>query len=148
MPEQTTKSIIVGTSPAEAFAAWSRFEEFPQFMEHLKSVTRTGERASHWVVEGPMGKDVEWDAETTTYEPGQRIAWRSTRDSKVTTSGQVTFAGLGTGQTEVTVTLQYVAPAGALGEKAARLLANPDKMLEQDLLRFKERVEGRVPVGR
>ena len=147
MPEQTTKSIIVGTGAAEAFAAWSHFEEFPKFMEHLKSVTRTGERTSHWVAEGPLGKEVEWDAEVTTFEPGKRIAWRSQEGSRVKTSGQVTFNELAPSQTEITVMLQYVVPAGTLGEKAARVLSDPDGMLEEDLRRFKAHVEQRVPAA-
>src|SRR5439155_6839025 len=91
MADQTTKSIIVGAPVADVFAAWADFENFPRFMEDIKSVTRTGEKTTRWVARGPMGQDVEWEAETTRFEPNKRIAWRSTDDSPVTTSGQVTF---------------------------------------------------------
>ena len=147
MPEQTTKTMIVGAPAAEVFAAWANFENFPHFMKHVKSVTRTGERTSHWVAEGPLGREVEGEAETTRSEPPQRIAWHSMADSPVRTSGQVVFADLPGGQTEVTVTLQYVAPGGAAGEKLAQLLTNPEEMLEEDLQRFKAFVEGRVPAA-
>lgn len=148
MPEQTTKTLIVGAPVADVFGAWANFENFPHFMKHVKSVTRTGERTTHWVAEGPLGRDVEWDAETTRYEPPQRIAWHSTADSPVRTSGQVVFADLPNGQTEVTVTLQYVPPGGVVGDKLAHLLANPEEMLEEDLRNFKAFVEGRVPAAR
>jgi uncharacterized membrane protein len=148
MAEQTTKSIVVGAPATEVFAAWANFENFPQFMKHIKSVTRTGERTTRWVAEGPLGRDVEWNAETTRYEPGKRIAWHSLPDSPVRTSGQVTFNDLPDRQTEVTVTLQYVAPGGAAGEKLAHLLVNPEEMLEEDLRSFKAYVEGRVPAPR
>ena len=148
MPEQTTKSMIVGAPAADVFAAWANFENFPHFMKHVKSVTRTGERTTRWVAEGPLGRDVEWDAQTTRYEPDKRIAWHSLPDSPVRTSGQVTFNDLPNGQTEVTVTLQYVAPGGAAGEKLAHLLKNPEEMLEDDLRNFKAYVEGRVPATR
>ena len=148
MPEQTTTSVIVGAPAAEVFAAWANFENFPQFMKHIKSVTRTGEKTTHWVAEGPLGKDVEWEAETTRYEPGKRIAWHSMKDSAVRTSGQVTFNDLPNGQTEITVTLQYVAPGGAAGEKLVQLLKNPEHMLEEDLRNFKAFVEGRVAAAR
>jgi uncharacterized membrane protein len=148
MAEQTTKSIIVGAGAAEVFAAWADFENFPQFMKHIKSVTRTGERTTRWVAEGPLGREVEWEAETTRYEPGKRIAWHSMADGPVRTSGQVTFNELPNGQTEVTVMLQYVAPGGAAGEKLAHLLKNPEAMLEEDLRNFKAYVEGRVATAR
>jgi uncharacterized membrane protein len=148
MPEQTTKSVIVGAPVAEVFAAWANFENFPHFMKHVKSVTRTGERTTRWVAEGPLGKDVEWEAETTRYEPPQRIAWHSMTDSPVRTSGQVTFNELPAGQTEITVTVQYVAPGGAAGQKLAHLLTNPEHMLEEDLRNFKAFVEGRVATTR
>jgi uncharacterized membrane protein len=148
MPEQTTKSIIVGAPAADVFAAWADFENFPRFMEHIKSITRTGDKTTRWVASGPMGQDVEWEAETTRFEPNKRIAWRSTDDSPVTTSGQVTFNQLSPQQTEVTVTLQYVPPGGIAGEAAARLLSDPEEMLEEDLLRFKSYVENRVTANR
>jgi uncharacterized membrane protein len=148
MPEQTTKSIIVGAPAADVFAAWADFENFPRFMEHIKSITRTGDKTTRWVASGPMGRDVEWEAETTRFEPNKRIAWRSTDDSPVTTSGQVTFNQLSPQQTEVTVTLQYVPPGGIAGEAAARLLSDPEEMLEEDLLRFKSYVESGVTANR
>jgi len=148
MPEQTTKSIIVGAPAADVFAAWADFENFPRFMEHIKSITRTGDKTTRWVASGPMGRDVEWEAETTRFEPNKRIAWRSTDDSPVTTSGQVTFNQLSPHQTEVTVTLQYVPPGGIAGEAAARLLSDPEEMLEEDLLRFKSYVESGVTANR
>jgi len=92
-----------------------------------------------------MGQDVEWEAVTTRLEPGKRIAWRSTDDSAVKTSGQVTFNELPSKQTEITVTLQYVPPGGVAGDAAARLLADPREMLQEDLQRFKSYVESRVP---
>jgi uncharacterized membrane protein len=148
MPEQTTKSIIVGAPVATVFAAWADFENFPRFMKHVKSITRIGENTTLWKAEGPLGKDVEWQAITTRFEPNKRIAWKSTEDSPVRTSGQVTFNELPGHQTEVTVTLQYVAPGGAAGETAARLLSDPEEMLEEDLRLFKSYVEIGVPAGR
>ena len=147
MPEQTTKSIIVRAPAADVFAAWADFENFPRFMHHIKSIARTGENTTRWTADGPLGKTVEWEAVTTRYEPNKRIAWRSTEDSPVRTSGQVTFNELGPEETEVTVTLHFAPPGGAAGEAVARLLSNPEEMLEEDLRRFKAYVENRVPAG-
>jgi uncharacterized membrane protein len=142
MPEQTTRTIIVGGSVDDIYRLWANFENFPQFMKHIKSVTRTGERTSHWVAEGALGKKAEWDAETTRLEKNKRIAWNSKEGSSVKTSGQVTFNELPKGQTEVTVTMQYVAPAGKAGEAVAKLVSDLGGRLEEDLRNFKAYAEG------
>jgi uncharacterized membrane protein len=143
MTEQVTRTIIVKADAESAFQAWANFENFPMFMEHVKSVQMTGPKTSHWEVEGPLGKTIEWDAETTTMDKNKRIAW-STKDNEdldVTTSGQVTFNSFPHGETEVTVTLQYRPQAGAAGNLVAKLLANPEKQLEEDLQNFKKYIE-------
>jgi uncharacterized membrane protein len=141
MPNQTTQSIIVKGDLATIYGLWANFENFPHFMEHITSVTKTGERSSHWVMEGPLGFKLEWDAETTRLDPHQRIAWNSRDQGDITTSGQVTFKELPQGETEVTVTLQYDPPLGALGEVAATLLDDPEGKLVADLRRFKQFAE-------
>lgn len=141
MPEHITRSIIVKARVAQTFRAWENFENFPHFMEHIKSVEKQGGRKSHWVMEGPLGKDIEWDAATTLLEPNQRIAWTST-DGDLKTSGQVTFAAIGENETQVTVMLYYVPPAGMAGDIVAKLFGNPEAKLESDLRRFKAWMEG------
>lgn len=145
MADQITKSIIVDGRVSDVFNLWANFQNFPHFMKYVKSVRPISEKTSRWEVEGPLGKDVEWVAEITKFEPNRRIGW-STKDrnddSGVTTSGQVTFAEVGTNQTEVTVTMQYVAPAGAVGEIVAKVFANPEQRVTEDLENFKKFAEG------
>ena len=148
MADQTTKTITVGADVGKVYNAWANFENFPHFMKDVKSVTKTGDRMSHWVVSGPFGKEVEWDAETTRLDVNKRIAWNSKETSDIKTSGQVTFNDLGQGQTEVTVTLQWVVPASKGGEKLMGLFADPPKRLEEDLLAFKHYVERGVRITR
>jgi uncharacterized membrane protein len=142
MADQVTKSIIVKADAAEVFNIWANFENFPHFMKYIKSIQKTGDRTSHWVMEGPLGKDLEWDAETTKLETNKRIGWNSRDGGDIKTSGQVTFNQLPQGQTEITVTLQYVPPAGAIGEFIANLFSDPEKRLDEDLANFKSYVEG------
>lgn len=141
MPEQVTKSIIVKGDVSDVYRLWANFENFPHFMKHIKSVTRTGDRTSHWVMEGPLGRKVEWDAETTRLEENKRIAWNST-GGDIKTSGQVTFNELPNNQTEVTVILQYVPPAGKAGEMVAELFGDLEGKLHEDLRNFKAYAEG------
>lgn len=145
MTQHISKSIIVNTPARHAYSIWSDFTQFPHFMEHVKSVTITGEGTSHWVVAGPLGTNVDWNAEVTRQEPDTRVAW-STKDNKgtVTTSGQVTFNPLPDEQTEVTVTMQYTPPGGQIGEWLAGLLAHPEEAILADLRRFKAYAETMV----
>jgi uncharacterized membrane protein len=146
MSEQhTTRSIIVKGSPSELYHLWADLESFPRFMKKVKSVSRTGDRTTHWVVEGPLGKDVEWDAETTRLEEGKRLAWNSKEGSNVKTSGQVVFTDLPQGETQITVTLMVV-PQGKVGG-AAGLFGNLDSTLEEDLRSFKAYAEARQPAA-
>jgi uncharacterized membrane protein len=138
-----TKSIIVQGDLSSIFNIWANFENFPHFMQHIKSVTKTDDKTSHWIMSGPLGKKVEWDAKTTTLEPNKRIAWNSTNqgDNDITTSGQVSFNALPDNQVEVTVTLQYIPPAGKAGDIVANLLSDPEDKLETDLRNFKAYAE-------
>ena len=65
----------------------------------------------------------------------------------MTTSGEVTFAPLADFQTEITVTLKYNPPAGALGEAVAKIFADPAGRLDEDLKNFKNYPEGRPTSG-
>jgi uncharacterized membrane protein len=144
MTHRVTKSIIVQGDIGEIFNIWADFQNFPHFMKNIKSVTKTGPDTSHWVMKGLLGKTIEWDAKTTRMEQNTRVAWNSREGGDITTSGQVTFNQLPQNQVEVTVTLQYVPPAGKVGEAMAALFTNPDKKLEDDLKNFKAYVE-RMP---
>lgn len=142
VPDQVTRTIIVKASIGDVYRIWSNFENFPHFMSNIKSITKTSERTSHWVMEGPLGKTLEWDAETTRLEENQRIAWNSRDGGDIKTTGQVTFKELPHGETEVAVTLQYVPPGGLAGEIVASLFGNPEGKLEEDLRNFKAFAEG------
>jgi uncharacterized membrane protein len=142
--QPVTKSIIVKADLERVYNAWADFENFPHFMENIKSVVKTGERTSHWVMEGPFSMHIEWDAETTRLEKNKRIAWNSiTGEGRIKTSGQVTFNALPNEEVEVTATLRYVPPAGLAGEIAAELFGDPEGRLVTALRNFKHYIEAR-----
>jgi uncharacterized membrane protein len=143
MAEQITRSIIIKSAPDRAYQMWENFENFPMFMRWIKSVQKTGNGTSHWKMDGPFGKTLEWEAETTLKEPNKRIGWSTKdKDGDITTSGQVTFNGLPNHETEVTVMMQFIPKAGAAGDLVAKLFAHPENKLEEDLNNFKNYVEG------
>jgi uncharacterized membrane protein len=142
MTDHVTESIIVKGSVNEIYNLWADFVNFPRFMQHIESVTPIGPDRTHWKMKGPLNTTFEWDAVTTRMEANSRIAWQS-EDGNLKTSGQVTFKQLSNNQTEVTVTMHYVPPAGIAGEVAAALFAKPEKRLIEDLRNFKALAEGK-----
>jgi|SRR5579884_2450082 len=141
------KRVSVDRSPEELYRFWRNLENLPRIMSHLESVEALNERLSHWTVK-PLpigGPKVEWDAEIINEVENELIGWRSLRGSEVENAGSVRFQRAGDGPgTEVIVTLQYAPPAGKLGSLVASMLGHdPERMLEEDLRRFKEMMETR-----
>ena len=136
------KSIEIRRSPMELYHFWHQLTNLPEIMPHVVSITVQDSR-SHWVVAGPAGRQVEWDAEFINEKPGELIAWQSLPGSDVQSAGSVRFEPIDDGQsTRVRVVLEYLPPGGKAGAFLARLLgAAPDEQLETDLQRFKERME-------
>ena len=132
----------------ELYAFWRNFEQLPRFMEHLVSVQQLDQRRSHWVVKGPAGRKVEWDAEIVNEIPGELIGWRTLDGADVVSAGSVRFKAAPAGRgTEVRVRLQYDPPAGKAGATIAWLLGHePSQTIQEDLRRFKQLMEaGEIP---
>ncbi len=140
MQDEVTKSIIVKGDVDNIFHLWSNFENFPNFMEPVKSVKKTGQNTTHWKVDGPFGTTIEWDAETTRLEQNKRIAWNSL-DGDIKTSGQVTFTKLPQNETQVTVTVKYI-PGERLAQPIfQQLFGNTEKLADESLRKFKSFAE-------
>jgi len=134
--------ITIKRPPHELFTFWQRLDTLPRFMQHLESVERLGSGQSHWVVRGPAGLRLEWDAEIINEVPNELIAWRSLPGADVISAGSVHFRPYGAGGTRLDVTLQYSPPAGKLGAAAAWLLGQSGAtVLRQDLKRLRELLE-------
>src|SRR4028118_1597649 len=94
------ESIDVNVPVNTAYNQWTQFEEFPRFMEGVKSVTQTDDTHLHWVAE-IAGKEEEWDAEVSEQHPDERVAWTSITGAK--NAGVVTFHRIDDNQTRVTL---------------------------------------------
>jgi uncharacterized membrane protein len=142
------KSITITRPPHEVFAFWRDLSNLPRFMKNVESVTDLGEGRSHWVVRGPTGRRIEWDAVINNEEEGRMIAWRTIGCSTVQHAGSVWFREAPAGRgTEVKVELQYNPPAGMIGAAVAQLWGkDPDRQIQEDLRRLKQTLEaGEVP---
>jgi uncharacterized membrane protein len=145
--KRVTHSLIIKGSPEMLYSLWADFEKHPEFSDNLKEVKLLDGKTSRWVMKGPLGKEIEWTAEMTRDEIGKRIAWR-TLEGDVKNSGQITFESLPNDETQVTVMMMYVPPAGKLGEVGAKLLDDPEERVEKDLRSFKSYAEKFTGRGR
>ena len=137
------KSIIINESPDELYNFWRELEHLPCVMRHLKRVEVIDQRRSHWVAEGVLGKDVEWDAEIYNERENEMIAWRSLPGGDVDTAGSIHFKRLDYGRgTNVTVSMKYDPPGGKTGATIASLLGDSlEDKLSEDLRNLKRYME-------
>lgn len=142
------KTLTINRPMDELYAFWRDFANLPKFMKHLKNVTVLDEKTSHWEVTAPGGGTARWDALIINERPCELIAWRSADGSEIANAGSVRFKRSPSGRgTEVTVALEYVPPAGRLGQTIARWLGEePEHQVRDDLNRFKWFMEtGEIP---
>jgi uncharacterized membrane protein len=142
------ESVRLENPVADVYRFWRHLENLPRFMTHLDRVTETPDGKSHWVACGPAGLAVEWDAEIINEVENQVIGWRSLPGSDVVTAGSVNFdTARGDRSTQVSVHLQYAAPAGQAGALLASLFGRePSQIIREDLRHFKQLLEaGEIP---
>jgi uncharacterized membrane protein len=139
---KVTQTIDIEREPAEVYRHWRKLENLARFMEHVESVEEIDSERSRWVVRGPLGQQLRWDARIVNEREGELIAWESLPGAEVSNAGSVWFEPNGNGGTRLKVSLKYDPPAGMVGAAAAKLFGeSPDEELRQDLGRFKEIIE-------
>jgi uncharacterized membrane protein len=136
-------AITVRKPLAEVFGVWEKVQNLPLFMEHVEEVRITGDRRSHWTVNGPAGRTMQWDIELVDVTPNEMLEWRSLEGSYVKHSGTVRFMPApGLRGTEVHLAIRYDAPGGKLAEAVVQLLGeDPIQQVKDDLRRFKQLLE-------
>lgn len=141
-------SISIEAPPERVWAQVSDYTAFPRFMPDVREVRHSDDgRTSHWVVAGPAGVPVRFDAEETKRVEHREIAWQTTEGQLVSHTGSLRLEPIGDGRTQVHVQLSYNPVAGAVGHAVATLFgADPAHKMRHDLQRLKSFVEtGEVP---
>lgn len=146
-PPSLRASVTLNLDRDQVYNYWRDFSNLARFMRYIEEVRPSGERTFHWIADVPMAGQLEWDAELTADEPGERLAWRSVEGSEIETEGEVRFRSSPYG-TEVDVEMSYQLPstAGAVASRLVRSLTQ--SMLREDLRRFKRLLEtGEAPTA-
>ena len=132
------ESIDVKVPVRVAYDQWTQFEEFPQFMDGVESVTQLGDDRVHWIAE-IGGVRREWDATITEQHPDERIAWAATEGAE--NAGVVTFHRIDDETTRLMLQLDFE-PEGFV-EAAGDALGFVRRRAAGDLERFKGFIEAR-----
>jgi uncharacterized membrane protein len=137
------KTIEVNVPEYKAYAQWMKFEEFPQFMEGVKEVTRLDAKRSHWKAE-IAGQEKEWDTEVTEQAADQRLVWTS-RGGDIK-GWVVTFHPLSSAKSKIMLQVEYDPQGSAEHGEALEAVS---RRVQGDLERFKALIEKRWrPPGR
>lgn len=137
------RTVTINRPRAEVFAFFRDFTNLATVMENVVRIDRLDDKRSHWVVSAPAGRTVEWDAVVTEERSGSLIAWESAEGADVRNSGRVEFRDGPPGRgTEVSATIAYDAPGGAIGTLIAKLFQkDPAIQARRDLRRLKQFLE-------
>lgn len=136
--ETIEQSIEVDAPVSMVYNQWTQFEDFPRFMEGVKSVRQLDDKRLHWHAE-IAGKDKEWDAEIVEQRPDELIMWRSTTGAH--NGGEVRFDKTSGGKTRVTLVMTYD-PEGVV-ENVGDALGLVSMRVKGDLKRFEKFIEER-----
>lgn len=133
-----TESVDVQVPLRTAYDQWTQFEDFPRFMEGVKSVDQIDAAHLRWVAD-IGGKQQAWTAEITEQRHDERIAWKTIEGRG--NSGLVTFYPLGGDETRVTVHMEQ--KTEGLVEQLGSAVGLDGRRVRGDLERFKGLVESR-----
>jgi uncharacterized membrane protein len=145
------KTVNIDAPRAAVFAYLTAWEKFPEWMSHVREV-RVSEGSvegmwTHWVVDGPAGTTVSWDAEVTRFVPNELVAWTSVEGAAIRQAGKIRFSENEDGSTRVHIQMSYNPPGGAAGHAVATLFGrDPKQQMDDDLARLTSVIEtGHAP---
>jgi len=87
----------------KAYEAWTKFDQYPQFMHRVLNVQKKGDDKLQWQ-EKIWFSTREWEGEITDRRKNDRIAWKTTNG--MSHQGLVSFHTIGDNLTRVMVTLE------------------------------------------
>lgn len=136
---QLVETIDVDVPVGTSYNQWTQFEEFPQFLSFVDSITQIDNTHNHWVV-SIAGATREFDTVITEQLPDDRVAWTST-GGEVDHAGVVTFHKLSDTTSRVAVQIDWE-PKGFV-ERAGAALDVPNRVVKGELENFKKFIESR-----
>jgi uncharacterized membrane protein len=140
---QVIETVDVDVPIRDVYNQWTRFEDFPEFLSSVESITQATDTLTEWKVK-VGGVEREFEAEITEQHPDERVAWNST-GGQVDHAGVVTFHKLEDAKTRVTVQLDW--EASGLLEHLGGALGADNHAVKKELANFKEYIEKKGASG-
>ena len=137
------KGIDLDVPASVAYAQWTQFEDFPQFMDGVERVVQEDDKMLRWTAR-VAGQTRDWRAVIVDQTPDTRIAWKSVDGTE--NAGAVLFTPIGPAACHVELTLDAEPddPLEAIGTALPIL----ERRVQGDLERFKAFIERRgAPTG-
>jgi uncharacterized membrane protein len=145
---EVVRTVTIDAPVERVYEFWNDFENFPRFMSHVREVRRLGADRTRWVVAGPGGAPVEWEAVVTQRVPNEAISWQTVEGAVVDHRGTVRFRPAGPDATSVEVRLAYRPLGGSVGHGIASLFGrDPESVIDADLARVSSQLRQRSAVG-
>ncbi|WP_204016452.1 SRPBCC family protein [Sphaerimonospora thailandensis] len=142
-------AISVAAPAEDVWPLLSDYSVFAKCMPDVLEVRRSDDgRRSHWVISGPAGVPIGFEAAETSREEGREISWRTTEGRLIAHTGTLRLTPEGADHCRIEVRLAYNPVVGAVGHAMATLLgADPARKLQQDLMRLKSLIETGKPLA-
>lgn len=143
-----SRSVTVGEAADDLYERWRDPDTLSRIVGPVAEVSAVDEDRLRWSVDGPLGRRLEWETAVTEERPGELLRWESVEGATVPTEGVVRFRPAPEDRgTEVTLSVRFDPPGGAVGDAAAeRLGFVPETFAGAALDRFKSLVEtGEIP---
>ena len=136
------KSIAIARGAEDIYRHLRELGNLPEIFKHLKSVASLDSKRSRWTARMPAGVELSWETELIEERPNRKLSWRSSEESDIHSEGALVLDPLAGGRTQLGVHLEYALPAGKAGRIFARLFGkHPDRLIDEELHRFKSRLE-------
>lgn len=138
-----TRAVTIDRPAADLYNFWHEPTNLPHVINYIDSVHVIGENQAHWTIKLPGGAKADFDVEVYTDVPNEVISWRSLPGSSIQNAGSVRFQPAPADRgTQVTLTLEFVPPGGALGQAVLKLFGEaPAQYIGQYLREFKQVME-------
>ncbi len=134
---QIIETVDVNVPVRQAYDQWTRFEEFPTFLDEVEKIVQVDDKTTDWTVK-VAGQERDFRAVITEQHPDERVAW-TVKD------GDVEHAGVVSPSTSCPTT-RPASPRRSTGSRPASSRSSARRgvgghAVKKDLHNYKERVE-------
>ena len=141
--ELVDEAIAIDSPPEILYTLCRDLANLRRLAPPLRAVEAFAPRHARWRLGSSQGRAFEWESTFTGDEPGRSISWRTTYERRLSHLGAVRFERAPDDRsTLVTVQLEYLPPADAIGSAVVRAIGpSPRRLVRAALRRLKQIAE-------